>query len=159
MSRQFALCSQHLFIWYCRMGAGDSFSRVALMLPSRRDALNRLRRSLGLPEYTAENLKLRCFSCDLLAKFMATLMAAKACYQTSKNTPALQLVAGYLKEDLEVDWENHRARIFACICWWDQVPSEPNTLRLGVSSASSHEEEAGFLSESSLHEAALFLEN
>ena len=130
-----------LFAAFCFRGAGDSFSRVVLMLASRRDAVNRLRRSLGLPEYVPEDLKLRCFSCDLLAKFMVTLTAAKVCSQVCKNTPVLQLVATYLKEDLEFDWENYRTHIFSCVCWWEQAPSEPRTLRREASWASSYEDE------------------
>ena len=68
---------------------------------------------------------------------MMTFAAAKVCSQVRKNAPAFQLIATYLMEDLVVDWENYRAHIFACVCWWEQAPSEPSC----VSCASSCEEE------------------
>ena len=115
-----------------------------LTLASRREAVNRLRRSFGLPEYLPEDLKLKCFSCDLLAKFTTTFAAAKVCFQVRKDALAFKLIATYLTQDLVHDWENYRVHIFACICWWEQAPSDPSC----ISCASACKEEVRLLSAS-----------
>ena len=99
----------------------------------RLQQVNQRRREMGFPPYEPDAIEIRCFSCDLLDKFMVSMLAAKHFHAICRGNRALDVVMSFLRAEVNMHWDNFRKYLFDCVCWSDP----PRTIRLGNSWASS----------------------